>query len=319
MWASQAPYSCFGISMAVRGNWAVIGAESDDGTVPDSGSAYVFEYNGNQWYQTQKLVASDDGPNDGFGHAVGMFNGIVIGAPYDDDNGQNSGSAYVFGRQGDYWVQRAKLWAGDGQPGDYFGYSVTVSANGKVLVGAPMSDDQGGNAGSAYAFVWDDSGTPDDPSDDLWVQQPKMRASDGQPGDYFGHSVAIWGNSGLMGAHNHEEFGPGSGVAYEFAVGLDDCNGNAIPDACDIGSGTSADVDGNGIPDECDSPGDGDIDGDGDVDLDDYSAFARCLGGPEVLTPPGDCMWWEFDQADMDRDYDVDLVDFAGFIAAFTR
>ena len=58
-----------------------------------------------------------------------------------------------------------------------------------------------------------------------------------------------------------------------------DCNGNGVPDACDIANGTSEDANGNGIPDECDSMCVGDVDGDGDTDVDDILAIINGFGG----------------------------------------
>ena len=69
-----------------------------------------------------KLLASDGAVSDYFGYSV-AFDGdtAVIGAFWDDDNGEDSGSAYVFTRTGTVWVERAKLLHADGDPGDWFG------------------------------------------------------------------------------------------------------------------------------------------------------------------------------------------------------
>lgn len=61
----------------------------------------------------------------------------------------------------------------------------------------------------------------------------------------------------------------------------------------------------------------GDFDGDGDVDFADFTAFAACLSGPEVPTPPAGCSPGEFSSRDLDHDYDVDLLDFALFQESF--
>ncbi|MFH1746068.1 MAG: CRTAC1 family protein [Planctomycetota bacterium] len=62
----------------------------------------------------------------------------------------------------------------------------------------------------------------------------------------------------------------------------------------------------------------GDLDGDGDVDLDDFSTFAVCMAGPDVLDPPPGCDPADFANADLNSDGDVDLADFAVFQTAFT-
>jgi hypothetical protein len=62
----------------------------------------------------------------------------------------------------------------------------------------------------------------------------------------------------------------------------------------------------------------GDLDDDGDVDLNDFAAFAACLGGPDVAAPPPSCDPMDFAGADLDGDNDVDLTDFAAFAVHFT-
>ena len=85
-----------------------------------------------QPYEAAKLLASDGGPGDEFGYSVAVDGDrAVIGAPYDDDLGADSGSAYVFRFDGYNWVQEAKLLPGDAPPGDSysppgFGYNVAI-------------------------------------------------------------------------------------------------------------------------------------------------------------------------------------------------
>ncbi len=84
-----------------------------------------------------------------------------MGAPRDDDNGKDSGSAYIFKRDGASWVQQQKLLASDGTAGDQFS---RVCISGDLAIVGAYSD------GSAYIFKWD--GTS-------WVEQAKLLASDG--------------------------------------------------------------------------------------------------------------------------------------------
>jgi hypothetical protein len=89
-----------------------------------------------------------------FGYAVALSgDSALAGAYYDDDNGSNSGSAYVFTRSGATWSQQAKLTAADGAASDYFGYAVALDGD-SALVGAPYDADNGSNSGSAYVFKW---------------------------------------------------------------------------------------------------------------------------------------------------------------------
>ncbi len=87
----------FGNSVSIYGDTALIGSEGDDDNGSSTGSAYVFTRSGSIWTQQQKLITSDSTTSDGFGHTVSICEDTaLIGAPYDGDNGPNSGSAYVF-------------------------------------------------------------------------------------------------------------------------------------------------------------------------------------------------------------------------------
>ena len=149
----------FGASIALDGDSAVIGARRDDDNGEDSGSAYVFTRTGGVWAEQAKLLASDGAADDGFGSVALDGDTAMIGAWRDDDNGELSGSAYVFIRSGGLWTERAKLFPADGATGDGFGYSVTVNGD-TALVSARWDDDSGNNSGSAYVFRLYDDGVP---------------------------------------------------------------------------------------------------------------------------------------------------------------
>ena len=141
-----------------------------------------------------KLTAGDGAAKSYFG---ATYNGIslsadgntaLVGSFYaDTPGGTDAGSAYVFVRSGTTWTQQAKLTAGDGASPDYFGSSVSLSADGNTaLVGSFLDDTPGGmDAGSAYVFVR--SGTS-------WSQQAQLTASDAAARDWFGFSVCISGD-----------------------------------------------------------------------------------------------------------------------------
>jgi hypothetical protein len=140
----------FGYSVAISGDTAVIGAHLDDDNGTDSGAAYVFVGSGSTWSEQQKLTASDGAGGDHFGYSVAVSGDTaVIGAHQDDDNGSESGSAYVFVRSGSTWTQQQKLTALDAAQDDEFGYGVAVSGN-TAVTGAYRDDDNGSSSGSAY-------------------------------------------------------------------------------------------------------------------------------------------------------------------------
>ncbi len=154
-----------------------------------------------------KFVASDGMANDRFGSSVSLSgNTALVGAPADDDLGEDSGSAYVFVRSGNTWVQQAKLIASDGAPMDFFGGAVSLSGN-TALVGAMGHDDKGMESGSVYVFVR---------SGNTWTEQAELLANDEVALDLFGVSVALSGDRALVaaGAGDGNDFD--TGAAYVF-------------------------------------------------------------------------------------------------------
>jgi hypothetical protein len=114
----------------------------------------------------------------------------VVGARWDDDRGERSGSAYVFVRSGTTWMQQQKLTASDGSPADEFGTHVFVDGD-TAAVGANWDDDLAPQSGSVYVFVR--SGTS-------WTQQQKLTAGYGAALDHFGSvSVSVAGDTALVG------------------------------------------------------------------------------------------------------------------------
>lgn len=215
----------FGYSVAVDGDFAVIGAWADDDNGDRSGSAYVYRDNGSSWIQMAKLLPGDGDTNDRFGWSVAISgDNVLIGARSVNDYGTGSGAAYVFRRDDngtpadpgdDTWVEQQKLWASDPAGGDYFGWSVAILAD-NAVIGAFYDDDNGTSSGSAYVFRRDDQGTPLDPSDDTWVEHQKLLPSDGDEFDWFGCAVGLSGDNAVIGAYKDEDLGGGSGSAYIF-------------------------------------------------------------------------------------------------------
>jgi len=116
--------SFYGASVSIVGNRAIVGAPNISG----HGSAFVFEYDGSQWAETAIVMPNDGEPNDQFGVSVSLSrNRALIGANYDDDEGEKSGSAYIFELSNGSWLQMAKLTADDGSTEDNLGISVSLS------------------------------------------------------------------------------------------------------------------------------------------------------------------------------------------------
>lgn len=199
----------FGNSVDIDGDVIVAGSTGDDDKGVNSGSAYAFVRTGGEWTEQGKLTARDGISEDALGTSVAVSGDTVIaGAPQDDDNGSNSGAAYVFTRTGDGWTQQAKLVATDGAAEDGFGAAVAISGN-IAVIGAAEHDAPGANVGAVYVFVRE-SGT--------WTQQAKLTGSDSAEGDSFGRSVDIEGSVVVIGARWHDAKGDDAGAAYMFVL-----------------------------------------------------------------------------------------------------
>jgi hypothetical protein len=221
--SDRAAYDCFGISVAIAGDYIVVGANQEDEDASGgnrfsaAGSAYVFKKDQggtDNWGQLKKIVASDRGSNDYFGMSVAIAGDyIVVGARGEDHDASgantlsSAGSAYVFQKDTggtDNWGQIKKIVASDRAADDRFGIPVAIAGD-YIVVGASYEDEDASNgntlsaAGSAYVFQKDTGGT------DNWGQIKKIVASDRGADDYFGWSVAIAGDYIVVGASYEDE------------------------------------------------------------------------------------------------------------------
>jgi len=286
------PGDGFGGSIACSGDTAVIGA---GGQNDDTGWVYVFE-RGSGWVdgcsnQAAKIVSCDAALDDEFGISVGIDGDtVVIGAFNHDDNGAQSGAAYIF-EKGVGWAdgcanQAAKLLASDGEAGDYLGVRVAISGD-IAVAGAHYEN---GSTGSAYVFMEPMGGWAN------MTENAKLIASDGAGSDHFGSGVAVEGDVAVIGAQYDDDNGSNSGSAYVFG-NLSDCDDDNILDICE------SDSDGDGTIDDCDNcpdesnPGQEDSDGDGRGD--------PCDNCPDDYNP---------DQANSDEDSLGDVCDNCPFV-----
>jgi len=197
-------YDEFGFSVSISGDYALIGSPYDDDGGDGSGSAYVFKRSGSSWTELAKLTASDAASLDYFGRSVSIDGDYaLVGAIGNDDNGDTSGSTYVFKRSGSTWTEQVKLTASDGDPFDSFGHSVSIDGD-YALIGAKGYD---GAIGAAYVFKRSGS---------TWTEEAILTASDGDYIDDFGWSVSINGYRALIGAVYDDDHGAESGSAYVF-------------------------------------------------------------------------------------------------------
>ena len=228
----------FGFSVSISGNTAIVGdtgwgytASADPPWGP--GAAYIFERDGGgTWTETDRLTASDGAPDDRLGWSVSISgDNVIVGARMDDDNGDASGSAYIFKRLDGVWTQDTKLTASDGERGDIFGESVSISVD-YAIVSARGDDD---NKGSAYIFERCVS---------EWTQMAKLTAYDGVGGELFGISASIFGDTAIVGMTGSTFTRPiiGSAYIYYRTPVFADTDNDGIEDSIDFALTTFSDT-----------------------------------------------------------------------------
>jgi hypothetical protein len=306
----------FGSALALSDGVLVVGvprADAGDGT-PDVGRVEVYRFADGQWMVEATIVPPAAGADDQFGAGVSIDGDrIIIGAPGADGAVADAGAASVYQHLGGRWVEDTVLFAAGGASGDRFGAAVSISGD-LVLVGAPHEDDE---RGRAHLFRRGEKG---------WERIARLVSETPAAGDRLGASVTLRGNVAVLGSAGHDQSGSDAGAALLFSGTLD-CNGNDLPDLCDVAAGTSrdcdrdgtldecaiaadpdADADGSGILDACEDRGD--LNGDGSVNFGDMLELLAAWGPCDP--PPGAC------PADFDGSGAVDFADLVQLLAAWT-
>ena len=231
------------VSLSADGNTLAVGADGEassatgingvqtDNSVSSAGAVYVFARNGPLWEQQAYIKASNTEEDDKFGNRLSLSadgNTLAVGAGGEDSsatgiNGDqaansvsNSGAAYVFSRNGSLWEQQAYIKASNTEADDFFGGSVSLSADGNTLaVGANEEDssatgingDQTDNSlispGAVFVFARNGS---------LWEQQAFIKASNTNQADRFGESVSLSADGNILAVGATGERSSASGI-----------------------------------------------------------------------------------------------------------
>ena len=213
----------FGRSVAISsdGTTIIVGSNQDDDGASTQGSAYIFDWNGSTWSQTQKFVQSDTLANSEFGWSVAMSDdGTVaaIGAAYHDNPGGtaviNGGAVYIFTKSGGTWSQTQKMYASDyiTQANQALGYNISMAGDGSMVVaGALYNDTTVQDSGAAYVFV---------KSGGVWpvTETQILKTSDAATSDTGGWSVSTSQNGDriIYGAPYDDDNQGNSGSIYIF-------------------------------------------------------------------------------------------------------
>jgi hypothetical protein len=198
----------FGISVSLWGDYAIVGAslKTIDGKVW-AGAAYIFHRTGDVWTEQARLTASDPDMRDRFGNHVSISGDYaLIGADGDSDDGQSSGSAYIFHRTGVVWTEQTKLTASDASANDAFGSAVSIYGD-YAIVGAGLDDDGATDSGSAYIFHR---------TGDVWTEEAKLTAPDPGFNERFARTVSMYEDYVLIGAYHDNDVCLYSGAAFIF-------------------------------------------------------------------------------------------------------
>ncbi len=189
----------FGDAVSIHGDAIVVGASGKDGSGTDSGSAYVYRFDGLGWTEEIELHASDAGERHLFGSAVSISGDVAVVGAWNHDNtggtvGDGHGAVYLFRFGGGEWIEEANLRSADPIHGerDRFGQSVSLDGN-VLLVGTqPFSTiSPVWSVGAAYMYRHVGG---------RWTVEAKLVAHDGVGGDRFGFSVSVKGDVAVIGA-----------------------------------------------------------------------------------------------------------------------
>lgn len=190
----------FGYSGAISGDVAAIGAEY-------ANTVTIFEYGADgEWTQKATLRPADVRRHQLFGVRLSFScDLLLVGAQQDSEIGVDGGAAYVFRRGTDgEWRQVAKLVSHDLRPRDQLGAAVAISGT-TAIVGSRHNDN---NTGSAYLFQPNAEGE--------WREVAKLKSDQPRPFGQFGISVAISGDTAVVGEWLDDDSAPNSGAAHVF-------------------------------------------------------------------------------------------------------
>lgn len=201
------PSDDFGTSVAIDGDFLVVGAPGVADQGQDSGAAFVFERTPAGWIQRARILAPNGSNHDRFGIDVAISGDrIVIGADGDDEVDFEAGAAYVYRNTASGWILEQKLLPGTADFGDHFGTSVAIAGD-LIVSGSPGATAAQTDAGAVFVFRRNGN---------LWQQEQRLTAPDASAFDAFGTSVTTDGIRIAVGATGDDDAGSNAGAVYVF-------------------------------------------------------------------------------------------------------
>lgn len=194
-------------SIAIDGDTLVVGDLVDDELGNFSGAAFVYEYDGDDWIEVQKLLPSAPVPFGDFGSSVAISNGVIL-------IGSHSADAFLFEKIGEVWSETRRFE----RPREAYGFGRGVAIDGdRIVIGADEAELNPRGAGAAY--VYERTGND-------WKRVRRLQPAETARSALFGRAVGISGESVIVGAYResvgipedraNEDAEDGSGAAYIF-------------------------------------------------------------------------------------------------------
>jgi hypothetical protein len=208
-----------------------IGGNQADNSVAMAGAVYAFTRSGMVWTQEAYIKASNTGGSDFFGTSIALAadgNTLAVGASQEasnatgidgnqlDNSAPVAGAVYLFTRAGVIWSQQAYIKATNTQSNDYFGYSVSLSADGnKLVVGAVgeasnatgIGGNQANNALAAAGAAYELTRTGV-----TWAHRVYIKASNTGGTDQFGASIALSADGNTLAVGANQEASNATGI-----------------------------------------------------------------------------------------------------------
>jgi hypothetical protein len=234
--SDTAPEDYFGESVALAADGNTLAVSAPMTNYFGSGAVYLFVRVNGVWSQQDYFFSLDGGHDDRFARGVALSgdgNTLAIGASGTDRDGldgEDTGAVYVFERAGDGWSQQAVVESSWSQPNDWFGESVALSADGRILaVGAVhegsiavgINGDAANDAffssfmGAVYVF---------ERVDDVWSQRAYVKPSNTDPDDnkvgsewWFGESLALSADGQTLAVGDSDEASSAVGIGGDQA------------------------------------------------------------------------------------------------------
>lgn len=200
----------FGNAVSISGDYLAIGAVGNNEKGVLAGAVYVYKKDSDGiWGNEQMITASDGGVIEQFGYSLDLSGDVlVVGGDNGSLPGDDAGSVYVYSKDANgVWGNEQKLSGFARSNRDFFGLSVSTSGN-QLVIGTPANDSSGENSGCIYMYTMDENG--------LWGNPEMILPSDGNSGDYFGHSVSLSGKNLIVSAPGYDDDDATIGAVYAY-------------------------------------------------------------------------------------------------------